>query len=73
MLINIIKLYNIVKTTLTNALCMTNISDPPPRKFPTSPRSPNILEGPRTFSYQNQLELASFLFVSQIDNFCVLY
>ena len=76
MLMNIIKPYYIVKTTLTYTFFMTNIAEsyPPPKKFSPTPRSLNFfLVGPGTHFYQNQLKFASFKFfhrlsISEVNN-----
>ena len=71
MLINTIKPYYIVKTTLTYTFFMTNIAEsyPPPLKnFPQPAGHLSFfLVGPGTHFYQNQLKFASFEFFHRLS------
>ena len=67
MLMNTIKPYYIVKTTLTYTFFMTYIAESPP-----TPRSPNFyLLGPGTHFYQNQLKFAFLNFFTDCQFQCL--
>ena len=70
MLMNTIKPYYIVKTTLLNLYILyDNIAEsyPPPKDFPLPIGHPTFLVGPGIHFYQNQLKFASFKFFHRLS------